>query len=289
MKNKLTIFCLFICLPSFGQSITLLPSNLTTQSSGNSHELQSSNQTVLKLRNTNPVGTLTDYLAFYKHDNSLLSKLSFGSQFAVFDINAISGIQFRIRNATDYELLIKQGGVQIRNSFEVNSLGYAGIIGGELRQVYVNEDGLFLTRSTSNQYASYNFSSVQAQNSSDLIVRGSGYAWFNSLSGSKTFYIPVNLPDGVNVSNVRMFIRDNSTSNMSFTFSKNSHLSNTFTTIATSQSSTNNTNLLSINANASETIDNQNNSYYVNISSGGDWTGNTLQFHSLVITYQNRF
>lgn len=286
MKNTLTIFCLVISFSSFGQSITLLPSNLTSQNSSDSHEFQSSNQTVLKLRNTNPVGVFTE-LEFYKHDNSLLSKFSFNPQIATISVNAFSGLRFRIGNTDNNNLLIKPSGVQVGGTFEVNGLGFSSLRSPELRQVYVNEDGLFMTRNTSNQYASYNFSAVQPQNITDLIIRGSGFAWFNSSSGSKSFYIPVNLPDGVYVSNVRMFIKDNSDSDISFTFSKNSHLSNSFTTIATSQSSTNNINILSINANATEVIDNQNNSYYVNISSVGDWAGNMLQFHSLVITYQN--
>jgi hypothetical protein len=156
----------------------------------------------------------------------------------------------------------------------------------ERRPVFADKDGILRVESSSNHYASYNFSSVFPQNSIDEYTKGSGFAWFNTTSGQKTFYLPINLPDGVKITNVRMFLLDNSTSNLAFNFNKNSHLSNTFTTIASAQSSTSMANLFSITDNANEIVDNQNNSYYVNISSSGNWTGNTLQFHSLVITYQ---
>ena len=139
MKNTLAIFYLVVSFSSFGQSITLLPENLSTQNSNNSHELQSSNQTVLKLRNTNPVGLFTD-LEFYKHDNSLLSKFSFNSQIATINANSFSGLRFRIRDTPNYELLIKNSGVQVDGSFEVNSLGFSAMRSAEVRQIYVNEE-----------------------------------------------------------------------------------------------------------------------------------------------------
>ncbi|HEY1055927.1 MAG TPA: hypothetical protein VGE24_12350, partial [Emticicia sp.] len=78
----------------------------------------------------------------------------------------------------------------------------------------------------------------------------------------------------------------NSASDISFTFSRNTHTTNAFSTIASATSSSANASIRSINQDTSEVINNLTNTYYVNISSVGNWTGNTLQFHSLLITYQ---
>lgn len=154
------------------------------------------------------------------------------------------------------------------------------------RPVFANKDGVLVLGGASTQYLSYNFSQVQAQNWDDQLRRGSGYAWFNTTNTGGTMYLPVNLPDGVRVTNVRMYVVDNSASDISFTFSRNTHTTNTFTTIASATSSGTSTNIRSINQDTSETINNLTNTYYINISSVGNWTGNTLQFHSLLISYE---
>ncbi len=181
---------------------------------------------------------------------------------------------------------LAKANLDVNNTIRSAELDFEETNNNERRPVFADKDGILRVESSSNHYASYNFSSVFPQNSSDEYTKGSGFAWFNTTSGQKTFYLPINLPDGVKIINVRMFLLDNSTSNLAFNFNKNSHFPNTFTTISSAQSSTSTANLFSITDNANEIVDNQNNSYYVNISSSGNWTGNTLQFHSLVITYQ---
>lgn len=156
----------------------------------------------------------------------------------------------------------------------------------ELRPVFADKDGVLRTTNSSNEFISYNFSHVQAQNWTDEIRRGSGFAWFNTTTSGGTMYLPVNLPDGVKVTNIRMYVLDNSASDISFTFSRNTHTTNSFTTVANATSSGSIASIRSINSTANEVISNLDYSYYVNISSVGNWTGNTLQFHSLVITYQ---
>lgn len=176
--------------------------------------------------------------------------------------------------------------LDVNTTIRSAELDFAESSDSDLRIVFADKDGILRVDNSTNHYASYNFTAVQAQDYDDQLRKGSGFAWFNTTNIGATMYLPVNLPDGVKVTNIRMFLLDNSASNLSFTFNKNSHLTNTFTAIATAQSSTNTANIFSINSNTNESIDNQNNSYYVNISSIGNWTGNTLQFHSLVITYQ---
>ena len=176
--------------------------------------------------------------------------------------------------------------LDVNNTIRSAELDFTETASTERRPVFADKDGILRIESTSNHYASYNFTSVHPQNSTDSYTKGSGYAWFNTNDAQKTFYLPVNLPDGVKITNVRMYLKDNSNSNLSLTFYRNEHLSNNFITLASAQSNTNNNNLFSINSSLSETVDNQNNSYYVNVTSVGNWTSNTLQFHSLVITYQ---
>ncbi|RYU95028.1 hypothetical protein [Emticicia agri] len=157
----------------------------------------------------------------------------------------------------------------------------------ERRHVFADKDGILRVDNSSNQYMSYNFSHVQAQDWDDELRKGSGYAWFNTTTTGATMYLPVNLPDGVKITNVRIYVLDNSASDLSFTFSRNTHTTNSFTTIATATTSGAIGSIRSINSVvANETISNLDYSYYVNVSSVGNWAGNTLQFHSLVITYQ---
>ncbi|MCP9766016.1 hypothetical protein [Lacihabitans soyangensis] len=176
--------------------------------------------------------------------------------------------------------------LDVNNTIRSAELDFNEVNITERRHVFADKDGILRVEGSSNYFASYNFSAVQAQDYDDQLRKGSGYAWFNTTNVGATMYLPINLPDGVRITNVRMFLLDNSASNLSFTLNKNSHATNTFTNIASAQSSTNTVSVINITDNANETVDNQNNSYYVNISSSGNWTGNTLQFHSLVITYQ---
>ena len=167
-------------------------------------------------------------------------------------------------------------------------LDFEQVNNSERRPVFADKDGILRVSNTSNYYLSYNFSSVQAQDWDDQLRKGSGYAWFNTTTSPKTMYLPLNLPDGVVINNVRMYVWDNSASHISFVLNKNTHTTNTFTSVASAKSNFNVASLGSISASINETVDNQTNSYYLNISSDGNWTGDTLKFHSLVIMYQHR-
>lgn len=187
-------------------------------------------------------------------------------------------------SGTDY--LAAKAQLDVGGTLRSQTLDFAETTLTERRPVFADKDGILRIENSSNQYISYNFSSVQSQNWDDQLRRGSGYAWFNTTNTGGTMYLPVNLPDGVKVTNVRMYVLDNSASDISFTFSRNTHTSNTFTTLALATSSSASPSVRYINGVANETINNLDNSYYVNISSAGNWTGDTLRFHSLVITYQ---
>jgi hypothetical protein len=181
---------------------------------------------------------------------------------------------------------ITQTGVYTDGIFQSKEMRFTTTNTIQLKPVFADRNGKLVVDNSANHYQSYNFTAVQAQDWDDQLRKGSGFAWFNTTNAPATMYLPVNLPDGVKITNVRMFIRDDSASNLSFTMNRNSHLSNAFTTIATATSASQVSSVFSLNVNTDEIVDNQNNSYYVNISSAGNWTGNTLQFHSLVITYQ---
>lgn len=167
-------------------------------------------------------------------------------------------------------------------------LDFNQVTDNERRPVFADKDGILRVSNTSNYCQSYNFSSVQAQDWDDQLRKGSGYAWFNTTTSPKTMYLPLNLPDGVVITNVRMYVWDNSASHISFVLNKNTHTTNAFTSVASAKSNFNVASVGSISASVNETIDNQTHSYYLNISSDGNWTGDTLKFHSLIITYQHR-
>jgi len=167
-------------------------------------------------------------------------------------------------------------------------LDFEQVADNERRPVFADKDGILRVSATSDYYLSYNFSSVQAQDWDDQLRKGSGYAWFNTTTSPKTMYLPLNLPDEAVITNVRMYVWDNSASHISFVLNKNSHTTNVFTAVASAKSNFNVASIGSISASINETIDNQTHSYYLNISSDGNWTGDTLKFHSLVITYQHR-
>ncbi|MFY7911357.1 MAG: hypothetical protein ACOVO2_17465 [Emticicia sp.] len=276
MKTKISIILFFIIVHStaFSQSVLIQPSNLE----GERISLKSSTITPT-LRFETPTGGTEQLIRFYvgSQENARISSL--GSLLYIRGRNEIKFTNIN-DNTVEERMSINLNGIRISDfDFSENTTT-------ERRPVFADKDGILRIENSSNHYASYNFSAVQAQDYDDQLRKGSGFAWFNTTNIGATMYLPINLPDGVKVTNIRMFLLDNSASNLSFTFNKNSHLSNTFTAIATAQSSTNTANIFSLNDNANEIIDNQNNSYYINISSVGNWTGNTLQFHSLVITYQ---
>jgi hypothetical protein len=176
--------------------------------------------------------------------------------------------------------------LDVDGNIRSSSLDFTEQASTERRLVFADANGVIRADNSTNQYQSYNFSAVQAQDYDDQLRKGSGYAWFNTTNIGATMYLPVNLPDGVKVTNVRAFLLDNAASDLIFTFSKNNHSTNSFTTIATAQTSGANASIQTLEKIVQETIQNQANSYYINISSVGNWIGNNLRFHSLVITYQ---
>lgn len=284
---KIVAFLAVFTSISKGQSIELTPNAFTTNDI-NFNNVESPNEQVLGLKRTS--NGIYTAIAFRNFTNNYLGGFYMGSATSM--IESIAPISIKVGNPRINAMYMNTYFVKsflpfyTESTIQSNELDFEETISTERRPVFADKDGILRVENSSNHYMSYNFTSVQAQNYDDQIIRGSGFAWFNTTTSPKTLYLPLNLPDGVKVTNVRMYLLDNSASNLSFTFSKNTHVTNTFTTIATTQSSTKTAGIFSINNNASETIDNANNSYYVNISSSGNWTGNTLQFHSLVITYQ---
>ncbi|MEY4538750.1 MAG: hypothetical protein RLZZ306_507 [Bacteroidota bacterium] len=230
------------------------------------------------------------------------SPLNFPSEFFFFEGNSYSGamrrsgaaLQFDFGNNVFFDVgspsrrtSIQSTGVVTQGSFRSQDLSFTTTNTAQIKPIFADKDGNLVVNNATTHYQSYNFTAVQAQDYDDQLRRGSGFAWFNTTTVGATMYLPVNLPDGVKVTNVRMYVKDNSASNISFTFTKNDHLSNAFTAIASAQSASNVASVFSINdSTVNEVINNLDNSYYVNISSAGSWTGNTLQFHSLVISYQ---
>jgi hypothetical protein len=288
MKIK-SLIIIFFAFNSqiFGQSVTLLPNSLSSAKSSN-NLLESTNENILTLKRS--TSGIYSALYFRNFQNTYLGGLFLGLNGAIIEADNPNGIGFNVSGSTVLQVtpswVITYGLLRNYGTISSSELEFSANTTTERRQVFADKDGVLRSENSSNQYASYNFTAIQAQDYDDQLRKGSGFAWFNTTTTPATMYLPVNLPNGVKITNVRMFIKDDSASNLSFTLNRNSHLSNTFTTIATATSASQIGTIFSLNDSANETVDNQNNSYYVNISSVGNWTGNTLQFHSLVITYQ---
>ena len=178
-------------------------------------------------------------------------------------------------------------GIITDGSLQSKDLSFTTTNNAQIKPVFADKDGkLIVDNILTNHYQSYNFTAVQAQDYDDQLRKGSGFAWFNTTTAPATMYLPVNLPDGVKITSVEMKYVDNSASSIDFIMYANSNNTNTFTTISSGSSILASSSIRTSATAASTVVDNSANSYYVNISSGGNWTGNTLQFHSLVITYQ---
>lgn len=284
MKKILFTLCLIGlgCQFASAQSITLQPNNFSTSQLNQNNFFESTGESVLKLRRTTAGFT---GLPFYNDANAWVGGVYLSSLGGSFYSNGSIGLDFVIGTSFNRPLLLRPNSVIVEETLKITPLSFTGT-SSDKRQVFVNNLGEIETQSNTNQFMSYSFSAVQAQDYDDQLRRGSGLAWFNTTNIPATMYLPINLPNGVKVTNIRMYVLDNSASNISFSFTKFPHTSTNATSIATAQSNVQSGTIFSINNDANETIDNLANSYYVNISSVGNWTGNTLAFHSLVITYQ---
>jgi hypothetical protein len=197
------------------------------------------------------------------------------------------GIDFNFGFLPTTTTAITETGIKTDGSLQSKDLGFTTTNNAQLKPVFADKDGKLIVDNAFNHYQSYNFTAVQAQDWDDQLRKGSGFAWFNSTNAPKTMYLPVNLPDGVKVTGVTVHYIDDSASSLDFTFNANSNATNTFTTICSGSSILSDDTIRSSFSAANAVINNQVNSYYVNISSGGgSWVGNNLRFHSLVIHYQ---
>lgn len=178
-------------------------------------------------------------------------------------------------------------GVRTDGSLQSKNLSFTTTNNAQIKPVFADKDGKLVVDNATTHYESYNFTAVQAQDWDDQLRKGSGFAWFNSTNAPKTMYLPVNLPDGVRITGVTMSYIDESASSIDFVFNANNHTTNTFTTICSGTSILSDNTIRSSFTAANTIVNNQANSYYVNISSGGgSWVGDNLRFHSLVIHYQ---
>jgi hypothetical protein len=205
------------------------------------------------------------------------------------------GLRISFKNGALFEIgenfpfqrtVINQEGLSVDGNLKSSNLGFTTTNNAQLKPVFADKDGKLIVDNATTHYGSYNFTAVQAQDWDDQLRKGSGFAWFNTTNAPKTMYLPVNLPDGVKITGVQMSYIDDSASSIGFTFNANSHNNNTFTTICSGNSILADDTMRSSFTAANTIVDNNVNSYYVNISSTGNWTGNTLRFHSLVIFYQ---
>jgi len=230
------------------------------------------------------------------------SPLNSSSQFFFYEGNNYRGSITRILNSLQFDfndymifdvgnpssrIIFGSTGLETAGSLKSRDLGFTTTNNAQIKPVFADKDGKLVVDNATTHYASYNFTAVQAQDWDDQLRKGSGFAWFNSTNAPKTMYLPVNLPDGVRITGVTMSYIDESASSIDFVFNANNHTTNTFTTICSGTSILSDNTIRSSFTAANTIVNNQVNSYYVNISSGGgSWVGDNLRFHSLVIHYQ---
>ncbi len=181
--------------------------------------------------------------------------------------------------------------LDVEGNIRSASLDFTEQTSSERRPVFADKDGVLRARNTSNYYQSYGFNSVTSAGLSDyqgtFINRSAGFASFIGPNGPRFMYIPVNLPDGVKVTNVKCYLVDESNSNLQFVFVKVSHSVNSGTNITSVTTSGSSAAIVELSDDCSETITNQSNAYYLRIESvNGDWIDDNMKFHSAVITYQ---
>lgn len=297
MKNFIKIFIFAFTLSNiYGQGISIEPSVLRLNPVLN-FSLLNNTEPGVRFNSIHP--TFRPSFTF-RHNGAFIGTIT-GNSLNDFEFRTNQGFRFQTNinfNFIDALTILNDGRIgigtnpsqfsklDVEGNIRSASLDFIEQVSTEKRMIFADANGVIRVDNSTNLYQSYNFSSVQAQDYDDQLRKGSGFAWFNTTNIGATMYLPINLPDGVKVTNVRMYVLDDSASDLSFTFSKNTHLSNTFTTIASAQTSGANANIQLIESTANESIQNQSNSYYLNISSVGNWIGNNLRFHSLVITYQ---
>jgi hypothetical protein len=296
MKNIFkTIILTLLVTNIYGQSISVEPANLKFNPVLG---LSAFNNTEpgLVLSGTHP--TFKPSLTI-RHNNSYIGTIT-SNQLNDFRFFTNQGFRFQVNinsNFVDALSILPNGSVGIGTDPSINakldvegnirsaSLDFTEQNASDKRLLFADNNGVIRADNSTNQYQSYNFTAIHPQDYTDQLIKGSGYAWINTTNIGATIYLPVNLPDGVKVSNIRAFLWDDSASDLVFTFSRNSHLSNSFSTISTATTTGASAAIRFFDATANETIQNQSNSYYVNISSVGNWIGNNLRFHSIVITY----
>ncbi len=141
---------------------------------------------------------------------------------------------------------------------------------------------------TTNTYTlAYSPANVQPTANGDAFIRTQKEFYFASNS-LKSFYIPVNLPVGSTITNIKYYYYDNSTSDLIFRldFSNipNGSSQNYYSTTAQTSGASTDVRVIEKNVNLPVT-DNYNRAFYV-VPTNGTWPGdNTLSFRSIVITY----
>jgi hypothetical protein len=229
------------------------------------------------------------------------SPLNFTSQFFFYEgtdyqgkiTRTGAGLQFDFNDYIIFDVgspekrtIISPTGLETAGFLKSSDLGFTTTNSSQLKPVFADKDGKLVIDNVTTHYQSYPSNAAQPFNWDDQIVRNGIETHFQTSDAPKSLFVPINLPDGVKVTNVRMFLVDNSTSNLRFTFFVKDHLVNAIASSASAQSSTNHSSIFSINDNAQLIINNSQESYFVRISSVGNWTSTTLEFHSLVISYQ---
>ncbi len=161
--------------------------------------------------------------------------------------------------------------------------------GTGLRNVMADAGGNLTASSTTKYYSTPHVAFVRVSNDASVVSYLSGTAYL-SLGGG-TLRVPLYLPHGAKLTNARIYYNDNdATNDLTFVVLQSSVAANSATTLATASSSGNVVSNLAINlALSNPIVDNQSNTYYIDVipkTGGSVWTNSSsLSVRSIVITY----
>ncbi len=260
---------------------------------------------LLYTRNLNDSVAFIDYrgVTFFKYNVIFQSAIGFRSNnqsttgfLKATDTSLVLNTNF---NNIPLQLQTGLGGVTLGspskyNAAKLNVGGYIrseplkftpGNFNTEKIPVFTNANGVLVKGYYENQYYSVNFSMAQAQNYSDQLMKGSGYAWLNTTNTPGTIYVPISFQQGALLLGMRVYYYDNSNSDFTFTFYKNDHDTNNFSVWGSASSSGASGMLRYSDVYLNQVVDPGEASFYLNVSSSGNWTGNSLKFHSVVFKY----
>jgi len=145
---------------------------------------------------------------FINHNSGIAMQFKsppgFGNQFFFYENNNLAGTMNRFGRSLQFEFdhfiifdvglfgssgrtMIRPNGLETEGFLKSKDLSFTTPNNAQIKPVFVDKQGkLILDNTLTNHYQSYNFTAIQAQDWDDQLIKGSGFAWFNTTNISRT-------------------------------------------------------------------------------------------------------